>query len=288
MGNIDDAQNYYAIKPLYVYVDTNIQSPVDPNGFVRHKYGDTDRPIQRETTQLKTFMSIVKKYRPIVMPNVRDIFNDCMNDKSKYDVDKDNDYGVFGWSTIPSKVMVNMQYNEQSIVVPSSYDHHNRIGGNNFLQMDTDLAKVYRQWNSTTNKIQSNVSSSWYYLYDTRDWTYFLFPFFKIKPNNDVFTWQNETFVTGKPTSSDHLNGVIFEPTTIGMERDSSFGDISSACKFLAKHHHNEKNLRILAEHYTKLIPYEKLIEFTKKDANFNAVYGSSYPGLPEKFRFPD
>ena len=234
-------------------------------------------------------MSIVKKYRPIVMPNVRDIYNDCMNDKSKYDVDKDNDYGVFGWSTIPSKVMVNMQYNEQSIVVPSSYDHHNRIGGNNFLQMDTDLSRVYRQWNSTTNKIQSNISSSWYYLYDTRDWTYFLFPFFKIKPNNDVFTWQYETFASAfRPSTSDHLNGVIFEPTTIGREQDRSFGDIAATCKFLAKYHHGEKNLKTLAEHYTKLIPYEKLIEFTKKDANFNAVYGSAYPGLPEKFRFPD
>lgn len=75
----------------------------------------------------------MKKYRPIVMPNVRDIFRKCVNDKSKYECDTDNDYGVFGWCTIPSKTMVNMEYNEHSLIVPSTYDHHNRIGGANFL-----------------------------------------------------------------------------------------------------------------------------------------------------------
>ena len=75
----------------------------------------------------------MKKYRPIIVPKVREIFNKCINDYTKYDVDVNNDYGVFGWCTIPSKTMVNMQYNEQSIIVPSSYDHHNRVGGRNFL-----------------------------------------------------------------------------------------------------------------------------------------------------------
>ncbi len=35
--------------------------------------------------------------------------------------------------------MINMEYNEESIVVPSTYDHHNRIGGSNCLQMDSDF-----------------------------------------------------------------------------------------------------------------------------------------------------
>jgi len=76
----------------------------------------------------------VKKYRPIIMPKVRDIFNDCdMAADTKYQADVENRYGVFGWCTIPSKTMVNMEYNEDSIIVPSSYDKYNRIGGYNFL-----------------------------------------------------------------------------------------------------------------------------------------------------------
>lgn len=129
---------------------------------------------------------MVKKYRPIVMPNVRDIFNDCINDKTKYEVDRDNDYGVFGWCTIPSKTMVNMQYNEQALVVPSSYDHHNRVGGANFLQMDKDFSRIYRNW--VNGRDISTIKHSWYYLYSTRDWTYFLKPFFNVNVNNDVFS----------------------------------------------------------------------------------------------------
>ena len=75
----------------------------------------------------------MKKYRPAFVPEVRDIFNSCLNNKSKYEVDMDNTYGIFGWCTIPSKTMVNMEYNEHTIFIPSSYDHHNRVGGDNFL-----------------------------------------------------------------------------------------------------------------------------------------------------------
>lgn len=64
----------------------------------------------------------MKKYRPVIMPRVRDIFNETINDKTKYQVDIDNDYGIFGWCTIPSKAMVDMQYNEDSLIVPSSYE----------------------------------------------------------------------------------------------------------------------------------------------------------------------
>lgn len=74
----------------------------------------------------------MKKYRPIIVPSVHDIFNG-KEYKSKYQVDKENTYGVFGWCTIPSKTMVNMEYNENSIIVPSSYDRHNHVCGSNFL-----------------------------------------------------------------------------------------------------------------------------------------------------------
>jgi hypothetical protein len=140
--NFDDAQKHYKIAPLCLYENTIVQSPFDINLRLKHRL----KPIHRSETQIRTFSSVVKKYRPIVMPNVRDIFNDCINDKTKYEVDRDNDYGIFGWCTIPSKTMVNMEYNEQAIIVPSSYDHHNRIGGNNFLQMDNDLERIYQKW----------------------------------------------------------------------------------------------------------------------------------------------
>ena len=67
------------------------------------------------------------------MPNVRDIYNDSLNSDIKCDVDSNNEYGIFGWCTIPSKTMVDMEYNEHSLYVPSSYDHHNHVCGNNFL-----------------------------------------------------------------------------------------------------------------------------------------------------------
>ena len=132
----------------------------------------------------------MKKYRPIVMPNVRDIFNDCdMASPTKYDADKDNNYGVFGWCTIPSKTMVNMEYNEEAIIVPSSYDHHNRVGGSNFLQMDKDFSYIYQKWigqydeqqERNIGHLESDIQQSWYYLYNTRDWTYFLKPFFNVR-----------------------------------------------------------------------------------------------------------
>lgn len=174
---LNDSQKYYDIEPLHLYEHSAIQSPVDVNGFVRHRLD----VIERTNRQVQTFTSIVKKYRPVIVPNVRDIFNDCINNSTKYQVDVDNDYGVFGWCTIPSKTMVNMEYNEQSIIVPSSYDHHNRVGGSNFLQIDPDFENIYKEWDDTNKILVSNIKDSWYYLYNERDWTYFLLPFFNVK-----------------------------------------------------------------------------------------------------------
>lgn len=223
---LHDEQYYYTIQPLYLYENTDVQSPTDPGGFIRHKLGAVYPPISRRPAdQLKTFMTIVKKYRPVIMPGVRDIFNECQGQTTKYEADVNNDYGVFGWCSIPSKTMVNMEYNEQAIIVPSSYDHHNRIGGSNFLQMDKDLKFIYTKWNQTdpsneddkTGTLEWNAKNSWYYLYNTRDWTYFLKPFFNVKQNNELYSYMLDTYYIDlenkdwRPKTSDHINGVIFE-----------------------------------------------------------------------------
>ena len=132
------------------------------------------------------------------MPDVRNIFNDChAASPTKYDADINNNYGVFGWCTIPSKTMVNMEYNEGALYVPSSYDHHNRVCGSNFLQMDNDFKKVYQKWiqNIAYNPdeirvghLMDNAENTWVWLYNTRDWTYFAKPFFDVGRNNEVYS----------------------------------------------------------------------------------------------------
>jgi hypothetical protein len=147
--------------------------------------------------KVRTFTSIVKKYRPVTMPEVRDIFNDChAASPTKYEADIDNNYGVFGWCTIPSKTMVNMEYNEGSLYVPSSYDHHNRVSGSNFLQMDNDFKTVYRKMvqYDQGNQLVDNAKNTWAWLYNTRDWTYFAKPFFDIGRNNEVYSSQLDDF----------------------------------------------------------------------------------------------
>lgn len=133
----------------------------------------------------------MKKYRPIVMPSVRDIFDDCQGATSKYDADVNNEYGVFGWCTVPSKTMVDMQYNEKSLIVPSSYDCHNRIGGRNFLQLDNDPSIVYKEY--VDGAVKSNIEKSWCHLYAKRDWTYFMEPFFDVSRNNEIYTYLLDT-----------------------------------------------------------------------------------------------
>ena len=168
--SLQDAIPHYKIRKLHLHGNSVVQSPVDVNDFVRC---ELEKVISRSNKQVQTFTSIVKKYRPVIMPKVRDIFDDCINDKTKYEVDKDNDYGVFGWCTIPSKTMVDMEYNERALIVPSSYGCHNRIGGKNFLQMDPDLEGIYRKWvrdvdeDEPTNigHIEPNVKDTWAYMY---------------------------------------------------------------------------------------------------------------------------
>ena len=270
---------------------------MDVNQYVRHR----EDVIQRSSKQVQTYTTIVKKYRPMFMPNVNDIFEHCP-DKTRLESEQENSYGVYGWCTIPSKTMVNMEYNEQSIIVPSSYDNHNRVGGSNFLQMDKDFHDIYKNYDGGI--AINDVKGTWCYLYNRRDWTYFLEPFFDIKPNNDVYTWMKDTYPesTFSSLTSDHKNGVLFEPSTLGRNVDYDFGDIVKTCQFLAKYHHNENNLRVLSGEYLGRLSYDILKKLTGHfdDSNsnqeydkgekwiFNSTYGSAYPNMPATYRYPD
>lgn len=271
---LDDQQNFYEIKPLCLYENTQLQSPTDVNDFVKRRLHEIGRSVK----QVKTFTSFVKKYRPVIMPNVRHIFNDCdVASPTKYEADINNNYGVFGWCTIPSKTMVNMEYNEGALYVPSSYDHHNHVSGSNFLQMDNDFKKVYRKF--VIDHLDDNARNTWVWLYNTRDWTYFIKPFFDVGRNNEVYSGQLDEFpVDLRPENSNHLNGVVFEKNTSGRSDDISFLGIASTCQFLARYHHNENNLKVLSERYTNLLSYQELKKLTSNSDDFNNVYGSEYP----------
>ena len=280
---MDDSQNFYEVKPLCLYENTLLQSPTDEDDFIRHRL----ETIPRSPQQVRTFTSIVKKYRPVIMPEVRHIFNDCHDaSPTKYDADENNNYGVFGWCTIPSKTMVNMEYNEDALYVPSSYDHHNRICGSNFLQMDNDFKFVYRK--QIQNALEDNAKNTWVWLYNTRDWTYFARRFFDVSRNNEVYSSQLDAFSRElRPQNSNHINGIVFEKYVDSRSQDMSFLTMVQTCQFLARYHHGENNLKILAERYTNLLPYSTLRELTSANSEFNSMYGSKYPDLPEDFRFP-
>ena len=285
-----DAQNFYVVSPLCLYENTQLQSPVDQNDFIKHRLNE----ITRSDKQVRTFTSFVKKYRPVIMPEVKDIFNDNhAYSPTKYDADVDNNYGVFGWCTIPSKTMVNMEYNEGALYVPSLYDHHNRVSGSNFLQMDNDFKTVYRTMvcYDSGNKLEDNAKNTWVWLYNTRDWTYFTKPFFDVGRNNEVYSTQLDDYSGDQtlwPENSNHINGVIFEKSATGRSDDLTFLQIAQSCQFLARYHHNENNLKTLAEKYTNLLDYATLKKLTSKtDDTFNDVYGSQYDSLPTDFRFP-
>lgn len=193
---------------------------------------------------------------------------------------------MFGWCTIPSKTMVNMEYNEGALYVPSSYDHHNRVTGSNFLQMDNDFQRVYRV--QEQGNLVDNAKNTWVWLYNTRDWTYFAKPFFDVGRNNEVYSAQLDDFSTDlQPENSNHINGIIFEKVATGRSADLTFLGIAQSCQFLARFHHNENNLRVLSDRYTNLLSYATLRQLTS-NSEFNDVYGSEYANLPDDFRFPD
>ena len=279
-----DFQRLYDIEPLHLYYNSNMQSPTDENSLVRERQSE----ITRSESQVRTFVSLVKKYRPITMPSVRDIFDDCQGADTKYEADVNNDYGVFGWCTIPSKTMVDMQYNEQSIMVPSTYDCHNRIGGSNFLQLDNDPSMVYKTWKD--GQVKSNVQDTWCYMYAKRDWTYFMKPVFDVGRNNGIYSNMLDTFGDGnRPSSSDHLNGILFETSTQGRYVDTMFGKMVRTCEFLAEHHHGQNSLATVSQRYVNLVPYSKLLELTQIDGEFNSRYGSAYHTLDaQRFICPE
>ena len=60
-----------------------------------------------------------------------------------------------------------------------------------------------------------------------------------------------------KPISSDHINGIIYEKDNTSRIGDRMFGEAVRTCDFLAKYHHNQKNLKILAERYTNMFTFQ-------------------------------
>lgn len=97
-----------------------------------------------------------------------------------------------------------------------------------------------------------------------------------------------EDWGASRPTTSNHLNGVIFEASNLGRAVDTTFGDIANTCRFLAKYHHNYNNLNTLATRYTNLIPMSKLKELTSIGEDYNAVYGSCYNDIIDNIVFWD
>lgn len=151
--------------------------------------------------------------------------------------------------------------------------------------MDNDFKKVYRRF--VVDHLEDNAQNTWVWLYNTRDWTYFAKPFFDVGRNNEVYSGQLDEFPAGlRPVNSNHLNGVVFEKNTSGRGDDISFLGIASTCQFLARYHHNENNLKVLAERYTNLLPYSRLKELTCT-SDFNDVYGSQWRGNVDNLRFP-
>ena len=137
-----------------------------------------------------------------------------------------------------------------------------------------------------------NAKNTWYYLYNQRDWTYFLLPFFNVKQNSELYSYMLDTYAeTSWPENSNHINGVIFEQSNEGRKVDVTFGDIANTCEFLAKRHHNENNLLTLSERYTNMIGFSKLKELTMGESGeFNSVYGSQYSfgSSPTNMYFPE
>jgi hypothetical protein len=122
--------------------------------------------------------------------------------------------------------------------------------------------------------LMDNSENTWVWLYNTRDWTYFTKPFFDVVRNNEVYSNQLDTFGYSEvgypetktdlcPENSNHLNGVVFEKSAEGRSIDLGFFGIASSCQFLARYHHNENNLKVLAERYTNLLSYQELKKLT-------------------------
>ena len=139
-----------------------------------------------------------------------------------------------------------------------------------------------------------NASETWCWLYNSRDWTYFMQPFFNRRRNTEVYSDMLDLTGGTFPTTSNHINGVIFEQSFMDRGTDPKFGDMAATCQYLARYHHNENNLRTLSERYVNLLSFGVLQKLTMLDSDsdfdpdtFNGVYGSIYENLPDNPRFP-
>lgn len=70
------------------------------------------------------------------------------------------------------------------------------------------------------------------------------------------------------------------------------FGQVQRTCRFLAEHHHNQRNLDILSSRYASSISFQRIMELTGGydelgQYQYNSTYGSSYNGDLSRMRFP-
>lgn len=157
---------------------------------------------------------------------------------------------------------------------------------------------MYRVFTEKDGSIVSsyNADMSWCYLYNTRDWTYFMSPVFNVSRNHELC--ENRLLLFNKhpdhplkPKNSDHINGVIYENSIEdGRNSDSDFGMMVEVCQFLARRHHGEGSLLELASKWGaggNLLSFERIKSLTSDGEEFNAIYGSEYDDLPSNYVFP-
>ena len=156
--------------------------------------------------------------------------------------------------------------------------------------MDADLQKIYIDPTNETDK----AAETWCWLYSNRDWTYFMQPFFNKGRNTEVYSDMLDLTSGTFPTTSNHINGVIFEQSFMDRGTDPNFGDMVDTCEFLARHHHGDNNLKIISQLHNNLISLNTLKKLTMLDSNsdldpdtYNGVYGSVYENLPDNPMFP-
>ena len=53
---------------------------------------------------------------------------------------------------------------------------------------------IYKGYDADNGKEIDLTSESWYYLYNSRDWTYFMYPVFGKKRNNDIYSSIKDVF----------------------------------------------------------------------------------------------
>lgn len=54
--------------------------------------------------------------------------------------------------------------------------------------MDSDLQGIYQVVDSSESELADNAQNTWCWLYNTRDWTYFMHRFFDMRRNSELYS----------------------------------------------------------------------------------------------------